>query len=328
MSKQLRGSFMLFMTALIWGTAFVAQKSGMDTISPVAFNGVRTLIGAVSLLPVIAVMSLLRKGRSGGEEPAFAGGSPEERALAEKKQRKMLWIGGICCGLFLMAAGNVQQIGMYYTTAGKTGFITAMYVILVPIIGLFMKKRIRPIFWACVAASAVGLYLLCFPSGGGFGDINKGDVIIFVCAFLFAGHILCIDYFSPKVDGVKMSCIQFFVAGGVSMILMFFIDPALGFDLPTLAGLKAGWFQLFYAGVMSCGVAYTFQVVAQADVNPTLASMLLCLESVFAVLAGAVLLGEGMGAREIIGCVLMFAAIVVAQLPEKEEKENPGKLKG
>ena len=185
-----------------------------------------------------------------------------------------------------------------------------------------MRKKIRPIFWACVAASAVGLYLLCIPASGGFGDVNKGDIIVFICTFLFAGHILCIDYFSPKVDGVKMSCIQFFVAGGLSCILMFFIDPALGFELPNLSDLQAGWFQLCYAGIMSCSVAYTLQVVAQADVNPTLSSMILCLESVFAVLAGAVILGEGMGMREVIGCVLMFAAIMVAQLPSKEPPEK------
>lgn len=321
MNRQFRGSVMLFLTAFIWGTAFVAQKSGMDTISPVAFNGIRTVIGGVSLLPVIAIMNL-RSGAKAGESPAGQSPDPADK----KKQTKLLWTGGICCGLFLMAAGNVQQIGMFYTTAGKTGFVTALYVIIVPIAGLFLKKKIRPIFWACVAASAVGLYLLCIPAEGGFGGINKGDIIVLVCAFLFAGHILCIDYFSPKVDGVKMSCIQFFVAGGISCLLMFVIDPALGFTLPTPADLQAGWFQLFYAGVMSCGVAYTLQVVAQANVNPTLASMLLCLESVFAVLAGAVLLGEGMGVREILGCALMFAAILVAQLPSKEAAEHPDML--
>lgn len=299
---------MLFITAFIWGTAFVAQKSGMDTISPIAFNGIRTVIGGVFLLPVIWFMSQRKK---------------KTQDTPTRSEKKLLWIGGICCGLCLMAAGNIQQVGMYYTTAGKTGFITALYVILVPLFGLFLKKKIRPIFWACVVASAVGLYLLCIPADGGFGNINKGDIIVLVCSIMFAFHILCIDYFSPKVDGVKMSCIQFFVAGGLSCILMFFIDPALGFELPDLAGLQAGWFELFYAGIMSCGVAYTLQVVAQADVNPTLSSMILCLESVFAVLAGAVLLGEGMGVREIIGCVLMFAAILVAQLPSK----SPDSLK-
>lgn len=325
MGRQLRGSAMLFLTAFIWGTAFVAQKSGMDTISPIAFNGIRTLIGALFLVPVILILDARRrrKGNADADTPTGEDGTPltpEEAAEAKKKQTKLLWIGGICCGLCLMAAGNIQQVGMYYTTAGKTGFITALYVILVPLFGLFLKKKIRPIFWLCVAASAVGLYLLCIPANGGFGHINKGDIIVLVCSICFAFHILCIDYFSPKVDGVRMSCIQFFVAGSLSCILMFFIDPALGFTLPDLHALQGGWFELFYAGVMSCGVAYTLQVVAQADVNPTLASMILCLESVFAVLAGAVILGESMGTREIIGCVLMFAAILVAQLPSKEDR--------
>ena len=296
---------MLFMTALIWGTAFVAQKSGMDSVSPVAFNGIRTLIGGIALLPVIYIMAKVAKSK----------GTYHEETPQEKKT---LWIGGICCGLALCAAGNIQQIGMCYTTAGKTGFITALYVILVPLLGLILKQKIRPIFWACVVASAVGLYLLCIPAEGGFGGVNKGDLIILLCSLMFAFHILTIDHFSPKADGVKMSCIQFFVAGGLSCLLMFIIDPALGFTLPTLANLQAGWFEIMYAGVMSCGVAYTFQVVAQKDVEPTLASMILCLESVFAVIAGAIILGETMGAREIIGCLLMFVAIIVSQIPSKE----------
>ena len=306
--RELKGSLLLFITAFIWGTAFVAQKSGMDTISPIAFNGIRTVIGGIALLPVIWFMGRRRKGNASQDD---------------KTDNKLVWIGGICCGIFLMLAGNIQQVGMYYTTAGKSGFITALYVIFVPIAGLFLKKKIRPIFWACVLASAVGLYLLCIPAGGGFGDVNKGDVIIFICALFFTGHILCIDYFSPKVDGVKMSCIQFFVAGLVACMLAPIIDPMLGFDLPTLSGIREGWFQLFYSGVMSCGVAYTLQVVAQADVNPTLSSMILCLESVFAVLAGAFILGEGMGLREVIGCVLMFAAILVAQMPAKDQETLP-----
>lgn len=296
---------MLFTTALIWGTAFVAQKSGMDSMPPVAFNGIRTVIGGIALLPVIYIMTRAakRKGTYHEETP---------------QEKRTLWIGGICCGLALCAAGNIQQIGMVYTTAGKTGFITALYVILVPLLGLILKQKIRPIFWACVIASAVGLYLLCIPAEGGFGNINKGDLIVLLCSLMFAIHILTIDHFSPKANGVKLSCIQFFVAGGLSCILMFVIDPMLGFSLPTWANIQGGWFEILYAGVMSCGVAYTLQVVGQKDVEPTLASMLLCLESVFAVIAGAILLGETMGAREIIGCVIMFAAIMVAQLPSKD----------
>lgn len=315
MNRQLRGSIMLLITALIWGTGFVARKSGMDTISPIAFNGMRMMIGALTLLPVIAFMNRKSKGPRIESTPA--------EKEQQKKQRKLLFTGGVCCGLFLMAAGSFQQVGIYYTNAGKAGFITALYVVLVPIIGVFLKRKIRPIFWACVGASAVGLYLLCIPAGGGFSDVNKGDILVFCCAFLYAGHILCIDYFSPKVDSVKMSCIQFFVVGIVSFLLMFFIDPALGFSLPTLSDIHASWFELFYAGIMTCGVAYTFQVVAQADVNPTLASMLLCLESVFAVLASAIILKDPLGPREIIGCVFLFAAIVVAQLPGKKLKSDP-----
>ncbi len=305
MGRQLRGSMMLFTTALIWGTAFVAQKSGMDSMPPVAFNGIRTVIGGIALLPVIYIMTQAakRKGTYHEETP---------------QEKKTLWIGGICCGLALCAAGNIQQIGMVYTTAGKTGFITALYVILVPLLGLILKQKIRPVFWACVIASAVGLYLLCIPAEGGFGNINKGDLIVLLCSLMFAIHILTIDHFSPKANGVKLSCIQFFVAGGLSCILMFVIDPMLGFSLPTWANIQGGWFEILYAGIMSCGVAYTLQVVGQKDVEPTLASMLLCLESVFAVIAGAILLGETMGAREIIGCVIMFAAIMVAQLPSKD----------
>ena len=185
-------------------------------------------------------------------------------------------------------------------------------------LSLLLKQKIRPIFWACVVASAVGLYLLCIPADGGFGSVNKGDLIVLLCSLMFAIHILTIDHFSPKADGVKMSCIQFFVAGGLSILLMFFIDPALGHSLPTWENIQGGWFEILYAGIMSCGVAYTFQVVGQKDVEPTLASMILCLESVFAVIAGAIILGETMGAREIIGCVIMFVAIVVAQLPSKD----------
>lgn len=305
MGRQLRGSLMLFTTALIWGTAFVAQKSGMDAMPPVAFNGIRTVIGGIALLPVICIMTRVAKNKG-----TFHEETPQEK--------KTLWIGGICCGLALCAAGNIQQIGMCYTTAGKTGFITALYVILVPLLGLILKQKIRPIFWACVVASAIGLYLLCIPADGGFGSVNKGDLIILLCSLMFAFHILTIDHFSPKVNGVKLSCIQFFVAGGLSCLLMFIIDPALGFSLPTWANIQAGWFEILYAGIMSCGVAYTLQVVGQKDVEPTLASMILCLESVFAVIAGAILLGETMGPREIIGCVLMFVAIMVAQLPSKD----------
>lgn len=294
MKHKMRGNLMLMTTALIWGTAFVAQKSGMDLVGPVAFNGIRTLVGAFALIPVILIMGRNRK---------------------KERPDKTLLIGGICCGLALCAAGNIQQIGLYYTSVSHTGFITALYVVIVPLMGLFLKKRITPIMWCCVVASAVGLYLLCIPASG-FGAINIGDIIILVCAICFAIHILVIDHFSPKVDGVKLSCIQFFVAGIVSLIIAPFADPAMGFDLPSAGDVFASWFTILYAGIMSCGVAFTLQVLGQKETEPAVASMILCLESVFALLAGMVLLGEMMSMREIIGCVIMFAAIVVANLPQ------------
>lgn len=316
MSKKMRGNLMLMLTAFIWGSSFVAQKSGMDLIGPLAFNGIRTLIGGIVLIPAIMFLKnwKVKKALQAGETAAEV--SEEDR----KKENRLLIIGGMCCGIALLVASNLQQIGIFYTTAGKAGFITALYVVLVPICGLFIGKKVRPVIWLCVLASAVGLYLLCMPAEGGFGHINKGDLLIMLCALCFTGHILVIDYFSPKVDGVKLSCIQFFVAGILSIILMFPLDPALGFDLPSFSTLIDSWLPVLYAGVLSCGVAYTLQIVAQADTDPTVASMILCLESVFAVIAGMIILGESMSLREIAGCLIMFAAIVVSQLPAKEER--------
>ena len=307
---------MLMLTAFIWGSSFVAQKSGMELIGPLAFNGIRTLIGGIVLIPAIMFLKnwKVKKALQAGETAAEV--SEEDR----KKENRLLIIGGICCGIALLVASNLQQIGIFYTTAGKAGFITALYVVLVPICGLFIGKKVRPVIWLCVLASAVGLYLLCMPAEGGFGHINKGDLLIMLCALCFTGHILVIDYFSPKVDGVKLSCMQFFVAGILSIILMFPLDPALGFDLPSFSTLIDSWLPVLYAGVLSCGVAYTLQIVAQADTDPTVASMILCLESVFAVIAGMIILGESMSLREIAGCLIMFAAIVVSQLPAKEER--------
>ena len=316
MSKKMRGNLMLMLTAFIWGSSFVAQKSGMDLIGPMAFNGIRTLIGGIVLIPAIMFLNNLKAKRNLQSPDSMAEASPEDK----QKDKKLLIIGGICCGIALMIASNLQQIGIFYTTAGKAGFITALYVVLVPICGLFLGKKVRPVIWLCVLASAIGLYLLCMPAEGGFGHINKGDLLILLCALCFTGHILIIDYFSPKVDGVKLSCIQFFVAGILSIILMFPGDPALGFDLPTLGTLLDSWLPILYAGVLSCGVAYTLQIVAQADTDPTVASMILCLESVFAVIAGMIILKESMSLREITGCIIMFAAIVVSQLPAKEER--------
>lgn len=305
MSKKLRGNLMLLLTALIWGSSFVAQRTGMDYIGPFTFNGIRSFIGGLALIPVILLMSGKRSPNS--EEDPEKDLSDEQK----RKERKTLLIGGIVCGVVLFAAGSLQQIGLVYTTAGKAGFITALYIVLVPVMGVFIGKKVKPILWLCVAMAVAGLYLLCIKEGF---SLSKGDFLVLLCAFGFTLHILVIDYFSPKTDGVKMSCIQFFVCGAISIV------PMIAMETVVLSDILACWLPLLYAGVLSCGIGYTLQIVAQKDTNPTIAAMLLSLESVFAVISGAVILHEHMALRELIGCIIMFAAIIIAQLPSKDER--------
>lgn len=298
---RLKNASMLILTAFIWGTAFVAQSVGMDFLEPFTFNGVRSLIGGIVLLPCIF---LIRRINARAGEP--------ER---EEGTRKDLIIGGILCGLLLFAASSLQQIGIVYTTAGKAGFITAFYIVIVPVLGVFLHKRIGWKVWTAVVMALAGLYFLCMTEKLAVG---KGDLYIFLCALIFSVHILVIDHFSPRVDGVKMSCIQFFTCGIVSLIPMFV------WETPRVDNLLAGWVPLLYAGVLSCGVAYTLQVVGQKNVNPAIASLLLSLESCFSVLAGWLILGERLSTREFAGCILMFAAIILAQLPEGKKEEKDG----
>lgn len=313
---------MLVLTAMVWGGSFVAQKSGMELIGPFAFNGIRTIIGGIVLIPLIMVLDRMKSKKQASAPAVKTDAADSVLSEADKKnEQKLLITGSICCGLALLVAGMLQQIGMMYTTAGKAGFITALYVVLVPIFGRILGKKIRPLIWLCVLASAFGLYLLCMPASGGFGHINKGDLIVLACALCFAVHILLIDYFSPKVDGVRLSCIQFFIAGILCMILMFPLDPVLGYDIPSLSQLLDAWIPIVYAGALSCGAGYTMQIVAQADTDPAVASMILCLESVFAVIAGMLILGESLSLREAAGCIIMFAAILAAQLPAKPGSE-------
>ncbi|MDE6830986.1 MAG: DMT family transporter, partial [Lachnospiraceae bacterium] len=237
-----------------------------------------------------------------------ADGKPDEKASVPSG-RKELVLGGIACGVLLFGASSLQQLGIQYTTAGKAGFITACYIVIVPVLGVFLGKRIGWKVWLAVATALVGLYFLCITEKF---TIGKGDVLIFVCAIVFSLHILVIDYFSPKVDGVKMSCIQFFVCGIVSLPFMFVLET------PKVGAMLEGWMPLLYAGVLSCGVAYTLQIIGQKNVHPAIASLILSLESCFSVLAGWIVLGERLSAKESIGCVLMFAAIILAQLPERK----------
>ena len=295
---QMKNSLLLLLTAFIWGVAFVAQSVGGEAVGCFTFNGVRSLIGAAVLIPVIYFLDAQKKKELG-----------EEKFLAQKGDKKTLLLGSICCGVMLCIASNFQQFGISFTTVGKAGFITAMYILIVPILGLFMKKRVGAKVWLGVVLATIGLYMLCMTSES--FSLSKGDFLVLICAGFFSLHILIIDYFSPKVDGVRMSCIQFFVCGVISTAIAFV------FENPSLSAILSGWLPILYAGVLSCGVAYTLQIVGQKNMDPTVASLILSLESVFSVLAGWVILHQTLSVRELFGCVLMFLAIILAQLPEK-----------
>ena len=291
---KLKNALILLLTATIWGVAFVAQSVGMDYVSPFTFNGVRSIIGGLVLIPVILVLD--RKKKAEGKDYKAPG------------DRKTLILGGICCGVALCVASNFQQFGVMYTSVGKVGFITACYIIIVPILSLFLGKKCSPAIAGAVVLAVAGLYLLCM-SGSDHG-LQKGDFLIMICSFIFSIHIMIIDYFSPAVDGVKMSCIQFLVSGIISLICMTI------FEEPHSAQILAAWKPILYAGVMSCGMGYTLQIVGQKGVNPASASLILSLESSISVLAGWLILGQKLTGREILGCVLMFSAIVLAQVPD------------
>ena len=229
----------------------------------------------------------------------------------KEKSGKDLITGGIACGVLLFTAGSLQQAGIQYTTAGKAGFITAFYIVIVPVLGIFLHKKIKWKVWMAVLLALVGLYFLCITESF---SIGKGDILVFLCALVFSVHILVIDHFSPKVDGVKMSCIQFFVCGLLCAV------PMLLFETPDITQLLAAWKPVLYAGIMSSGVAYTLQIVGQKGMNPTVASLILSLEAVVSVLAGFVMLDQQLTMRETMGCAFMFCAIVFAQLPQKNIK--------
>ena len=279
----MKNNILLVLTALIWGCAFVAQSVGMDFVGPFTFNMARFLIGAIVLLPVIWFMDRQRK--TGAEKGAG---------------QKTLIIGGICCGIALAVASTLQQWGILFTTVGKAGFITAMYIVIVPLLGIFIGKKVRPLIIGCVAIAVVGFYFLCMTESLRLG---LGDFLVLLCAIAFSIHILV----------MKMSAIQFLTAAIISAV------PTLLWEQPVLTEILQAWQPVLYAGVMSCGVAYTLQIIAQKNADPTVASLLLSLESVFSVLAGWVLLGQELSLKELFGCVLIFCAIILAQLPEKKK---------
>ena len=302
-SINIKHSVYLALAAFIWGTAFVAQSIGGDACGPYTFNFLRSILGGLILLPVIFIL----------KKSGISNDAPKETG-----SRKTLFVGGFLCGLCLCLGSNVQQLGLYLgASAGKAGFLTACYILIVPILGIFLKKKCGIRIWIGVVLTLIGLYLLCFDSSLTF---HTADLFLLACAFFFALHILVIDYFSPKVNGIQMSCIQFFVCGIITAVPMFAFDMNFSFaHIKAWAAplsSAAVWIPILYTGFLSCGVAYTLQIVGQVNMNPTVASLILSSESVFAVLAGWIILGETMGMRELTGCALIFTAIILAQLPK------------
>ena len=294
-NASLRGNLLLLLAAFIWGVAFVAQKEGGAEVGDLTFNGARSFIGGTVLLIAIPILSKL----------GFV------KLPVGKAQWKTTLLGGVLCGVALFLATNLQQIGISYTTVGKSGFITALYIVLVPILGILLRKRTTLFNWLGVMLAVCGLYLLCVQGERG---IQIGDLLLLGCALMFSVQILLVDHFVPHTDGVRLSCIQFFTVGILNLPLMFI------YEQPSLSAMAVNWLPILYAGVLSSGVAYTLQIVAQKDTHPTTASLLMSFESVFAVLAGWVILQEDLSPTELLGCGLMFAAVILAQLPAPKKR--------
>ena len=314
-THKLRNTFFLLLTAMIWGAAFVAQSVSMDYIGPFTFICLRSVIGGLFLIPVIIVLDGIRK-KSQNESANAVSAENILHIETEEKQRlswknKQLIESGIVCGFFLFFANCFQQTGIQYTTVGKAGFITTFYIIIVPLIGLFFKKYCGILTWIGVVIALAGLYFLCITQKL---TIQRGDALILCCSVLYAGQILAIDHYNPFVDGVKMSCIQFLTGGVLGAVFMFL------FENPSLAMILSAAGPILYTGIMSTGVGYTLQIVGQKGLNPTVAALILSLESVFSALSGYVFLHQVLTTKELIGCALMFIAIVLAQLPDIRRK--------
>ena len=295
MSRRMRGNLLLLLTAFIWGVAFVAQVEGGTAVGGLTFNGVRSLLGGgllLLLLPLLDKWGLARRPQTATE-------------------KKHLWVGGVLCGLALFAATNLQQLGLLTTSAGKGGFITALYIVLVPLFGLLIGRRTTLFTWVGVALAVVGLYFLCMQGERG---LERGDLLVMACTPIFAVQILLVDRYAPRTDCIRLACIEFFTVGILNLPLMFL------FETPSLTAMADCWVSILDAGLLSSGAAYTLQIVAQKDSHPTTASVLMSFESVFAVLAGVVLLGDTMTSWEWLGCAVMFAAVILARLPTPKRR--------
>lgn len=296
MKKRILGNLALILTAIIWGLSFVAQREGMEHVGPFTFNTVRSFLGGLSLLPLIAWVKISK---------------PDKRTKRMKRfQHINLARAGIGCGVSLFLAMSVQQYCMQYVTAGKAGFISALYVVFVPLVAVLQGDKLSKKVIVSVCLAVLGLYLLCYKAGGGF---NAYDILLLFGSFFYGLQILIVNYYSERVNAVKTCCVQFFTVGILSALLMFM------FETPTIASIIACRVSIFVAGVLTCGVAYTLQIYGQKYTQPTVASLILCLESVFAVIGGTLILHETMIPKEILGCVFMISAVVLSNLQSTDK---------
>lgn len=294
-SKEYKARFVLLLTAIIWGLAFVAQRAGMENIGPFAFNGIRFALGTLSLVPLVF---LTQKG---------------SKPKSEKKGKSFLWQGGILCGLFLFAGSSFQQVGIVYTTAGNAGLITGLYVILVPLFGLFWHHKVNVQTWIGATIALAGLYFLSARQSLTFA---LGDGLVLISAIFFAGHVLMIGKYAPKTNVIRLSVIQFGLASLLSLIISFFIETA------TWSEIRLAAVPILYGGIMSVGVAYTLQVYGQKKTHPAHAAIILCLESLFAAAGGILILHEPLTFPIALGGMLMFCGVMLSQIRFRKPIRN------
>lgn len=305
MNKQLRGSILLFICAFIWGTAFVAQSEGLERVGVFCFSASRNFLAVLILIPFIFIMRKINKGKD------FNFSNEANELLADK----LLLVGGLLCGVALFVASNLQQFGIKYVTfIGKSGFLTALYIILVPIFGLFLHKKVGKLVWIGLGFALIGLYLLCIKQGQSF-YFEFADIMLILCAAVFAIQILLVDKYAPMVDTIALACMQFLVCGTLSLIC------SVLFEVNSWEAIKSAALPIMYAGFLSSGVAYTLQMVGQKDMNPTVASLIMSLEAVVSIISGVILLHDKPSGREYFGCLLMFVGVILAQIPEKTKSE-------
>lgn len=311
--NSMKGSLLLLIGALIWGTAFVAQSIGSNTLNAFAFNCIRNFIGVLALMPILIWQLCTKSQKANSVQDAFSSSFSPITKL-KRICTKDLLVGGIICGTALCIASNFQQLGIQYSTVGKSAFITTLYIVFVPILGLFFKKKISPQVWVGVFLAMTGLYLLCMRDE--VFVLGIGDVYLLLCAFFFTIQITAVDYFAPRVNGIALSMMQFFVTAVLSGVCMIFTE------IPTWADIQAAAIPLLYAGVISCGIGYTLQIIGQKHLSATVASLIMSLESVFATLAGWLLLNEILSTKELIGCGFVFTAVILTQLPTYKKKQT------